>query len=520
MAGMEHGEMVAQVMLKPNCGLENTRASLVVRRVAPLCDLVSCHPCAVKSDRGTIPYLRDHGLFIRFTSQVPEQVIAAIRGAFFVDRCTLVEDPDAIPPFDALAASDDEGTAGGSDQVSGFAHRDARSKRDDELSGLIARFEEMGRALRAHAESLPGDRTLNDIAFSHAQAVDNLRAAVALSRIEPFDRIAPSLHKLVEDYSRQFNIPVDLELAEGHMDLDRSVLESVEETLKRALRSCIRDGIESVDKRLALGKPARATIRVRMENEGSEIVCRIEHDGVPFVASYVGDMAAKHGLLTRPLHTYSEDEIGAFLLLPRFIPPGMGDKGNAFAEFNEIGSLLQHAGGRGEVRNTERGTMEIVLCFPVPFTMMEAALVRAGNMRFLLPAQQIRRFEAFDPSRIERADGAPHPPGTPSAAWCVEQDGGRCKLLNQLAEPSPLDAEQPAYLVLLEALGEKCALAADAVEGYEQISILPLPPLLDRRETRALGCIGYAMLEDGSPCIVLSVRRLLGAAAESGGGHA
>lgn len=304
------------------------------------------------------------------------------------------------------------------------------------------------------------------------------------------------------------------------MDLDRSVLESVEETLKRALRSCIRDGIESVDKRLALGKPARATIRVRMENEGSEIVCRIEHDGVPFVASYVGDMAAKHGLLTRPLHTYSEDEIGAFLLLPRFIPPGMGEKGNAFAEFNEIGSLLQHAGGRGEVRNTERGTMEIVLCFPVPFTMMEAALVRAGDVRFLLPAQQIRRFEAFDSSRIERADGVPHPPGTASTAWCVEQDGTRCKLLNQLAEPSPLDAAHPAYLVLLEALGEKCALAADAVEGYEQISILPLPALLDRRETRALGCIGYAMLEDGSPCIVLSVRRLLRAATESGGGRA
>ena len=518
---MERGEMVAHGMLKPNGGLENTRASLVVRRVAPLCDSVSCHPCAVKSDRATIPYLRDHGLFIRFTSQVPEQVIAAIRGAFFVDRCTLVEEPDAIPPFDALAATEDgEDPVGRSDRASGFAHRDARSERDDELSGLIARFEEMGRALRARAESLPGDRALNDIAFSHAQAVDDLRATVALSRIEPFDRIAPSLHKLVEDYSRQFNVPVDLELAEGHMDLDRSVLESVEETLKRALRSCIRDGIESVDKRLALGKPARATIRVRMENEGSEIVCRIEHDGVPFVASYVGDMAAKHGLLTRPLHTYSEDEIGAFLLLPRFIPPGMGEKGNAFAEFNEIGSLLQHAGGRGEVRNTERGTMEIVLCFPVPFTMMEAALVRAGDVRFLLPAQQIRRFEAFDSSRIERADGVPHPPGTASTAWCVEQDGTRCKLLNQLAEPSPLDAARPAYLVLLEALGEKCALAADAVEGYEQISILPLPALLDRRETRALGCIGYAMLEDGSPCIVLSVRRLLRAATESGGGRA
>lgn len=340
---MKREEITVQAKLKPNCGLENTRASLVMRRIAPLCDSATCHPHAIKSSRETIPYLRDHGLFVTFVSRTPERVLAAISGAFFVDSCTIVEDPEGIPPFEMPSApQEDDAENGGIEAISSFADRDARSERDEKLSNLIAQLEETNRSLRAHAESLPNDRVLSDIAFSYAQTLDHLRSTVALSRIEAFDRIAPSLHKLVEDYGRQFGVPVDLELEQGRMDLDRSVLASIEETLRRALRSCIRDGIESAEERADLGKPERATIRLRLENEGSDVVCRIEHDGRPFDAHRIATIASKRGLLARPLDAYSDEEIGAFILLPQFFLPSAASDGNAFAELNEIGLSLIH----------------------------------------------------------------------------------------------------------------------------------------------------------------------------------
>lgn len=514
---MKREEITVQAKLKPNCGLENTRASLVMRRIAPLCDSATCHPHAIKSSRETIPYLRDHGLFVTFVSRTPERVLAAISGAFFVDSCTIVEDPEGIPPFEMPSApQEDDAENGGIEAISSFADRDARSERDEKLSNLIAQLEETNRSLRAHAESLPNDRVLSDIAFSYAQTLDHLRSTVALSRIEAFDRIAPSLHKLVEDYGRQFGVPVDLELEQGRMDLDRSVLASIEETLRRALRSCIRDGIESAEERADLGKPERATIRLRLENEGSDVVCRIEHDGRPFDAHRIATIASKRGLLARPLDAYSDEEIGAFILLPQFFLPSAASDGNAFAELNEIGCMLQRIGGRGTMRNTERGTLEIVLRFPVPFTVFEAALLRTGGVRFAVPAQQIVRFEAFDPARVQRG-GAAGEGSKATSTWYEDEHGAHIEMLNQGAKPFPLDAAHPAYTVLLEALGERCALAADDVEGYERISMLQLPALLDRRCMHELGCIGYAILQDGSPCIVISVRRFLNDAAKDRG---
>lgn len=505
-------ELVVQVMLKPNCGLENTRAALVVRRVRALCTAVSCHPSTVKSDPATIEYLRDHGLYIRFNSPTPEQVLMAARSSFFVDRCAIVDDPASIPPYQAGGKSGgEEGSA--FSLPSAFSGADELDGRGQELNKLLARFEDVHRELRAHAETAPGDRALNGILFSHAQAVDELRTAVARSRIEPFDRIVPSLRTLVEDCSHRFGVSADLEVLDSRMALDHSVLASMEEIVKRIVRACLREGIERPEEREAAGKPPRALLRLRLEGDGSEVTCCIEHDGRAFDIRQVGKRAAERGLLARPLESYTDDEIGSLVFLPGFFEAGSGTTSSP-AHFNEARSLLQHAGGRGEVRNTDRGTLEIALRFPVPFTVVEAALVRTGPTRFALPAQQIARFEAFRPEQVDFVGAR-----SLTAGYRIE-DGKVLPLVNPPGADSPFLTESPAYALLLEAAGKCRVLAVDAVDGYERISVRRLPNLLNRRSLREAGCFGYASLKDGATCGVVSVRHLLEASLEKEGERA
>lgn len=517
---MSGKELIIQVMLKPNCGLENTRAALVVRRIVPLCDTVSCHPRTVKSDRGTVSYLRDHGLFIRFESSVPEQVLLAIKGSFFVDRCTFVNDIDSIPPYDASGGMSEQQADPAFTLPSTFSKRDEVGIRNDELTGLLARFEKIQRDLRTYSERAAHDHELNSIVFSNAQAVDGLRTAVARSRIEPFNRIAPSLRTLVSDYGQRFGVLVDLEIADGHPALDRSVLASMEEIIKHVIRSCIRDGIERPDERATAGKPPRATMKLRLDNDGSDVVCRIEHDGHLFDLRIVGRRAHERGLLAHPLETYTDDEIGTLLLLPGFATTGIGQKDSALAQFNEIGSMLQHVGGSGRVRCTERDTTEIILNFPVPFTVIEAVLVRTGDTRFALPAQQIKQFEAFRPDRVEPAGDDELSETHTSALRYASEDGNRYELINGGDSYSPFKSAEPAFALVLEVLDKQRCLIVDAVDGYERISVNQLPALLDRKATRDASCIGYAMLESGSPCIVVSVRRLFDAEEGMRGRHA
>ena len=254
------------------------------------------------------------------------------------------------------------------------------------------------------------------------------------------------------------------------------------------------------------------------------MVCRIEHDGRPFDSRIIGEQALERGLLTRPLETYTEEEIGALLLLPGFVAAVENPVSSMFFQFNEIGSILQHIGGRGEVRNTDHGTLEIALHFPVPFTIMEAALLRTGSMRFALPAQQIGHFEAYRAERIGRDEDGREARSESrmraSSVFYTGEDGRRADLLNGPDSGSPLEAESPAFALFLEALGELRCLAVDAVDGYERISVSKLPPLLDHGTLRRAGCFGYSRLKDGEPCAVISIRHLLNAVFKEEGSRA
>ena len=80
--------------------------------------------------------------------------------------------------------------------------------------------------------------------------------------------------------------------------------------------------------------------------------------------------------------------------------------------------------------------------------------------------------------------------------------------------------KNPVESLFLEALGEQRCLAVDAVNGYENISVSQLPPLLDHGPLPKAGCFGYALLKDGAPCAVVSIRHLLNAILKKEGSHA
>ena len=492
---MKQPETIVRVLFKPNCGLENTRASLIVRRIAPLCSVVSTYPEHVKSDPSTIPYLRDNGLFVRFTCTTPEWVLLSTKNSFFVEQCTLVDDPNSIPPFvqsgdQAKRRTRNQEHEGG---LSPFANAD---ERDDELSDLLNRLCENRRALGAYASEHERSFDFDAIMFEQDRVIDDLRSAVARARIEQFGSIAATLHAVVVDHASRANVQVALELEDSRIAIDRASLISLEEAIKRTLRACIRGSIERPDERIAAGKPPCATIRLGVENDGPSVACHIEHDGRPFDVRIIGELAEEHGLLTHPLSRYTDDELSTMLPLLRasFADIQEEEQSSTF-EICEICAALQRIGGSGETRNTGRGTVEICLHVPVPLTAFEIAQVSAGGARLALPAQHIERFMAY-------RDAAEPESGR------VVIDGTSYRIANGPGSGSPFETKCPALIVLLNAYEQHVALALDSADGYEYVPVRHLPRLLDGSTIRRAGCRGYATMSDGTLRPVLNVRHL------------
>ena len=102
------------------------------------------------------------------------------------------------------------------------------------------------------------------------------------------------------------------------------------------------------------------------------------------------------------------------------------------------------------------------------------------------------------------------------------QEAGSPTLLwaGPLVSGWPLEAWNPGLALVLEAVGERRCLAVGAVNGYVNISVSQRPPLLDHGPLPKAGCFGYALLKDGAPCAVVSIRHLLNAILKKEGSHA
>ncbi len=489
------------VKFKPNCGLENTRAALVMRRVESLCYDIDSYPSNVKGDQRTIRYLRDNGFFLRFTTKNPELALATAKTSFFVDECAFVDEGTAFPPYGAEDPEEAREVGADAYRADLLEADDESSSREHELMLLLSRLDAALRSLRAARAERPG-LGLDEAVYDLSHVSDGLRNVVERDRMEPLDRIIAPLRLLVEDQARRFGANVRFEMAESHLSLDRSVLAMLEEAVRRVVRASIRC-IEGPKERAAAEKPPQALITLEVESSGATAVCRITHDGRPFEARQYLRRAAESGLLARPLESYSDAEAGRMALMPRFMSESISStRTGREHELSEIASMLQRFDARGEIRNTGEGTVEVLLRFPVPFTAFDAALFTVGDKHLAVQARHVERFEAFDARRVESVCASD---GT---AVYRSDDGKAYPLANATPAQTPFEATAPVVIMLMESRGARRALAVDSVVGYERILARKLPALLNGGEAARAGCIGYASLANGTVFAVISARDL------------
>ncbi len=82
-------------------------------------------------------------------------------------------------------------------------------------------------------------------------------------RMVPIRQIFQKMARLVRDLSKQSGKNIELVLQGEETELDRKVVEDINDPLMHMVRNSVDHGIESPERRAAAGKPAQATLRLR-----------------------------------------------------------------------------------------------------------------------------------------------------------------------------------------------------------------------------------------------------------------
>jgi two-component system chemotaxis sensor kinase CheA len=407
---------------------------------------------------------------------------------------------------DAPAESGD-----GPDPGDGEADTAAAQKTDDahirklsiaalELDILVDRVGELGiaQARLAALSKRRDDLELRGVAEEVERLSALLRDQVLGLRMLPIKVSFPKYRRLVRDACASLGKDAELVMDGENTELDKTIIEQLNNPCIHLLRNAVDHGIEPPDVREHLGKPRRGTISLSARQEGSDVVIAVADDGGGIDPGRLWHKAVADGRLD-PARPY--DPAAALELI--FLP------GLSTAE--TVGAVSGRGVGMDAVRNginALRGRIDVdsqpgrgttfTIRLPVSLAIIDCLEVRCDGEAYYLHLDYVEEC-------LELPPGLPLPRGL----GVMEHRGLPMPLLSlrRFFELSPGEAAAPHVVTVRQGDG-RAGIVVDAVIGRKQAVLKHLGRALGRVE----GVLGGTVTEAGDMALVLDVPGLLAAA--------
>jgi len=328
--------------------------------------------------------------------------------------------------------------------------------------------------------------------------VTELQRRVLDLRTTPLLRVMETLPRTARQLAEQLGKRVEVELFGAELDLDRSILDRLNEPLLHVVRNAVDHGIETPDRRLAAGKPEVGKIRIAARREKDSIVIDVQDDGAGIDLDRVRERAIEAGLL----HPGLAEDLPPGEIAALIFRPGVSTAREVSAVsgrgvgMDAVKATIESLGGVVELRS-ERGagtTTSVVV--PIAAAVQRVLLCAVCGERVALPITKVERILEVPAESIERSG--------PECFTLIDDEPVLVLDLAERLRVAPPPPSEAVPLVVVDIRGEPVAIRVERFVGQQEIYVKPVPELL--AAVRLLA--GFTVLGDGSPVFLLDLNHL------------
>ncbi|MEW6220888.1 MAG: chemotaxis protein CheA [Thermodesulfobacteriota bacterium] len=328
--------------------------------------------------------------------------------------------------------------------------------------------------------------------------VTELRDKVMGIRMLPIGVTFDKFRRLVRDLAVSTGKKVELRIEGGETELDKSMIEKLNDPLVHLIRNAVDHGIEPPEVRRQAGKPETGTITLSASHIGGQVRIRITDDGGGIDAGAVAAKAVAQGLVREmDLETMSWEERLALIFHPglstaRQVTNVSGRGVGMDVVRTEIGKLR----GRLELASTPGQGSAIDLKLPLTMAIIDGLLVRALDTRYVIPVSSIKECLELTDREIEAAHGRQMIKVRDTVIPYVR--------LRQLFDGADRDQEIE-QVIIVEHESSSVGLVIDQIYGDCQTVIKSL----GKAFADAQGISGATILGDGTVALIVDVPQLI-----------
>lgn len=230
-----------------------------------------------------------------------------------------------------------------------------------------------------------------------------LQEAIMRTRMQPIANILNKFSRVVRDMSHQLGKSIDLQILGKEVELDKTILEAINDPLTHLVRNSVDHGIETPMEREQMGKEATGTITLKAFHDAGQVNLIISDDGRGLAPEKIAAAAIAKGLITeQQVAEMSEKAKMELIFLPGFSTASeVTDVSGRGVGMDVVVTNIQSLGGIIELDSTPGQGTDIQIKLPLTLAIIPSQITSVGNERYALPQVNLKELLRIPAAQVK-----------------------------------------------------------------------------------------------------------------------
>lgn len=315
-------------------------------------------------------------------------------------------------------------------------------------------------------------------------------------RMLPIGTLFTRFRRTVRDLAEQLGKEIELVIEGAETELDKTVIEKLNDPLLHLIRNSVDHGIELPLERVAKGKNGRGTVTLSAKHQGGVVIITISDDGKGLDKKAIRIKGIEKGLINEN-DELTESEIFHLIFQPGFsTAKQVSNISGRGVGLDVVKKDVLSLGGSVSIESKPDQGTSFILKIPLTLAIIDGMLTQIGGTKYIIPLNSISECLFYAKPAKKTSD--PMFPATE-----VHGKDIPCIDLRKFFKiPEPHNPKME--VVAINTQDGTIGIIVDKILGNHQTVIKPLGKLYQN----CLGIGNATILGDGSVALILDVYKL------------
>jgi len=230
-----------------------------------------------------------------------------------------------------------------------------------------------------------------------------LQEAIMRTRMQPIGNILNKFTRVVRDLSGQLEKSVELIIEGKEVELDKTILEAINDPLTHLVRNSVDHGIETPMERERMGKDSTGKIIIKAFHDAGQVNIVISDDGKGLDPDRIAVAAVEKGLMSEhQVDAMSDKQKTELILLPGFsTAEEVTDVSGRGVGMDVVTTNIENLGGVIELESTAGKGTDIHIKLPLTLAIIPSQIASVGDEKYVIPQVNLNELLRIPASRVK-----------------------------------------------------------------------------------------------------------------------